>query len=92
MAQMVIGIRTTEESLGTGRKEPAASEVNTATVVRKSLVAAQTITAGTVLTDKMIAIKRAGEGLPPSLHGQLVGRSVRVDIAEDTIFALEMLG
>ena len=91
LARLVSGIRTVQESLGHGRKEPAASEASTASVARKSLVAARALTAGTVLTADMIDIKRPGNGLPPSVRLNLVGRTVRVDIAEDTLFSLDML-
>ena len=91
LARLVSGIRTVQESLGHGRKEPAASEASTASVARKSLVAARALTAGTVLTTDMIDIKRPGNGLPPSVRLNLVGRTVRVDIAEDTLLTLDML-
>ena len=92
LARMVSGIRTVQESLGHGRKEPAASEANTSSVARKSLVAARDLTAGTVLTEDMIDIKRPGHGLPPSVRLNLVGRTVRIDVAEDNLLSLDMLG
>jgi N-acetylneuraminate synthase len=92
LKRLVSGIRVVQESLGHGRKEPAASEANTASVARKSLVAARALTAGTVLTEDMIDIKRPGHGLPPSVRLNLVGRTVRIDVAEDTLFSLDMLG
>lgn len=91
LARLVRGIRTVEDSLGNGRKEPATSEADTAAAARKSLVASHALTAGTVLTGEMIAIKRPGTGLSPSMHGHLVGRSLRADIDEGTLFRLEML-
>jgi sialic acid synthase SpsE len=91
LKKMVEGIRAVEAALGHGRKERAASEANTAAVSRKSLVAAQDIAAGTILTEAMIAIKRPGTGLPPSMRADLVGRVARTDIAANTIIALELL-
>ena len=88
---MVRGIRSVEAALGHGRKEPAASESNTASVARKSLVAAQDIPANTTLTEELIAIKRPGTGLAPAMRQSLVGRSTRVHIPEDTLLTLEML-
>ena len=88
---LVRGIRTVEAALGHGRKEPAASEANTATVARKSLVAARDIPAGATLTGELIAIKRPGTGLPPAMRAYLIGRTVRVSIPADTVLALEML-
>jgi N,N'-diacetyllegionaminate synthase len=90
-ARMVKGIRIIEAALGSGRKEPAFSEANTAAVARKSLVAARDIAAGTELTEEMIAIMRPGTGLPPAMRQQLLGRVARTDIPAGTLLGLEML-
>jgi len=65
LVAMVKGIRVVESALGHGRKEPSDSEANIAAIVRKSLVAARDILAGTLLTEEMIAIKRPGTGIQP---------------------------
>ena len=91
LKMMVEGIRVVEAALGHGRKEPALSETPTAAVARKSLVAARDIPAGTILTEEMIAIKRPGTGLPPSMRADLVSRVARTDIAANTIIALDLL-
>jgi len=91
LARMVSGIRIVEKSLGHGRKEPATSEANTTAVARKSLVAKRDLAAGTVLTEEMIDIKRPGYGLPPSMRLHLVGRSLRIDVTEDTLLSLDLL-
>ena len=88
---MVTAIRIVDVALGHGRKEPAFSEADTAAVARKSLVAAHDIPVGTILTEEMIAIKRPGTGLPPSMLSNLVGRATRVDISADTLLRLELL-
>jgi N,N'-diacetyllegionaminate synthase len=90
LASLVKGIRRVEQALGHGRKEPAASEMATAAVARKSLVAEQDIPAGTVLTRSMIAVKRPGTGISPSLAAIAVGRSARRDIQRGTVLAWEM--
>jgi N-acetylneuraminate synthase len=87
---LVAGIRKVEASLGHGRKEPAASEDNTALVARKSLIAACDIPAGTVVTEAHIAVMRPGTGLPPSMMPRLVGRRARAVIARGTLLAPEM--
>ena len=88
---MVRGIRTVESSLGHGRKEPAFSEANTASVARKSLVAAQDIPAGATLTEELIAIKRPGTGLPPEMRPHVSGRTTRRPIPKGEALTLEML-
>ena len=91
LTKMVQGIRVVEAALGQGRKEPVPSELDTALVARKSLIAARDLTAGTALTEDMIATKRPGTGLAPAMRPYLVGRSLRVDVAEDTVIDLDML-
>lgn len=90
-AALVRGIRFVESALGNGRKQPAASEANTAAVARKSLVAACDIPVGATLTETMIQIKRPGTGLPPVMREFLIGRIVRNKISAGTLLTLEML-
>jgi N-acetylneuraminate synthase len=91
LTAMVQGIRTVESAIGNGRKDPAASEANTAAVARKSLVAARNIPANTKLTEELIAIKRPGTGLAPVQRDNLLGRTTIVDISEDSLLTWEML-
>jgi sialic acid synthase SpsE len=91
LAELVQGIRKVEAALGHGRKEAAASEANTRTVARRSLVAARDIPAGAVLTWELIAVKRPGTGLPPTLAPYLIGRKTRTMIFAGTLFSLDML-
>lgn len=91
LAALIKDIRSVEAALGDGRKRPAASETNTLSVARKSLVAAMDLRAGTVLAENMVAARRPGTGLPPTLCHILIGRSLRVDVKAGTVFDLSML-
>lgn len=91
LAAMVRGIRKIERALGSGRKTPARCEVNTALVARKSLIAAMDIPAGAVIKLDMIAIKRPGTGLVPSMRDFLTGRTARISIPKGTVIRLEMM-
>jgi N-acetylneuraminate synthase len=91
LGALVRGIRTVEVALGDGRKQPAASEANTAAVARKSLVAACDIPEGATLTEMMIAIKRPGTGLPPAMREFLIGRAARTAISAGKLLTLDML-
>ncbi len=91
LKDMVTGIRKVESALGDGQKRPAASEANTASVARRSLVAARDIPAGTVLSVGMIAIMRPGDGLLPAMHDCLIGRKLNIAIRAGTLFKLDML-
>ena len=88
---MVEGIRNVESAFGHGRKEPAESEANTASVGRKSLVAAQDLHSGTLLTREHIAIMRPGTGLPPASLPQVIGATLRVGLPAGALLALDML-
>jgi N-acetylneuraminate synthase len=70
---MVDGIRTIEAALGSGEKTPGAGELRTATVARRSLVAARPLFKGQMLTLEDITIKRPGTGLSPFLLWDLIG-------------------
>ena len=91
LIDLVRGIRKVEQALGHGRKEPAPSEAEIARVARKSLVAAEDIPAGTVLTEEMVAVKRPGTGLVPSLKAFVVGRTARRAIPEGALLEWEMM-
>jgi N,N'-diacetyllegionaminate synthase len=88
---LVEDIRKVEKALGHGRKEPAASELATAAVARRSLVAAREIPAGTILAEEHLALKRPGTGIHPGMRPYLLGRTSRKAIPEGTLLTLEML-
>lgn len=89
--RLVAGVRDVELALGHGRKEPAEAERAVAQVARRSLVAAVDISAGTLLTGDLIAVKRPGTGLTPGLRGTIIGRTARQPIPADTLLSLDML-
>jgi len=92
LEEMVRGIRVAESALGDGEKRPGAGEAATARVVRKSLVAACDISAGTVLGPEHISVKRPGTGIPPGMRERLLGRKMRVAVPSGTLFDWEMVG
>jgi N-acetylneuraminate synthase len=91
LAKMIQGIRAIESALGDGRKQPTASEASTASVARRSLVAARDITAGTVLGDNMVTAMRPGTGLPPAMQKHVIGRTLRRNVSKGELLQLEML-
>jgi len=91
LKELVRSIRNVEAAMGHGRKEPVASEADTATVARKSIVAAQNIPSGTVVTSDSVALKSPSTGLPPSMLEQVIGRTATQDILPDTLITREML-
>jgi N,N'-diacetyllegionaminate synthase len=83
LQQMVTSIRHVEDALGSGIKKPAKCEELNISVARKSVVAARELPAGHKLEEADMGIKRPGNGLAPKSLPSLVGRTLRVGLAED---------
>jgi N,N'-diacetyllegionaminate synthase len=79
---LVAGIRIVECALGNGEKTPAASELPTREVVRRSLVAAAALDAGVVLDASMLRALRPSGGIPPSDLARVVGHRLKRDLPE----------
>jgi N,N'-diacetyllegionaminate synthase len=83
---MVVAIRNIEEALGDGVKKLSRSEKPNLVVVRKSIVANQTIKKGEVLTEGNITSKRPGSGISPMRWDEVVGSIAKKDYqADETI-------
>jgi N,N'-diacetyllegionaminate synthase len=91
LRDLVRSVRIVESALGNGEKNPAPSEANTASIARKSLVAACDIPADTELTVEMIVARRPGTGVSPALRDRIVGRKTRTSIREGAVLTFEML-
>jgi N,N'-diacetyllegionaminate synthase len=91
LTALVSGIRKVESAMGDGVKVRSASEQNTADVVRKSIVTACEIPAGSRITAEMLAIRRPGNGLPPAMVPHVVGRTAQRRIASGTLITLDLL-
>ena len=70
---MVQQIRNIEAALGDGIKRPNKSEMETAKVVLKSILAKCPIMKGETLTEENLTVKRAGAGIPANLWDSVVG-------------------
>lgn len=90
-ARLVDGVRTVTRALGDGVKQPVEGEPELARLVRRSIVAASDLPAGTRLTPAMLTVKRPGTGLPPAALPSVIGRRLRRDIAKDTIVEFAMI-
>jgi N,N'-diacetyllegionaminate synthase len=88
---MVQAVRDVEKAMGSGAKTIAAGEKDTKKAARRSIVAAQDIPAGTVVTQAMLAIKRPGTGIEPKHLGTIVGRKVKDFIRRDELINLRKL-
>jgi len=79
LKNMVIAIRNIEAAMGNGRKEPTVSERENRKIVRKSLVAAMPIKKGDLLTDTNVAIRRPGNGIPPTRWDEVINTNAAKD-------------
>ncbi len=84
LAAMVSRVRDVESGMGDGLKSgPRPEEREMAEKGRRSLHAGVDIPAGAVITADMIAVKRPGLGISPTLRGQVIGRRASRLIEQD---------
>jgi sialic acid synthase SpsE len=88
---MVQAIRQTEKALGSSIKKASPAEAEMHKIGRRSLVAATNISAGTVISEEMIAVKRPGFGIPTRFMNVVIGRKAAKDIEHDDILTWDMI-
>ncbi|KHM51420.1 hypothetical protein NZ47_10715 [Anaerovibrio lipolyticus] len=88
LTQMVSAIRHIEKAVGTGKKEPTASEMGNKAIARKSIVAACKITKGEVFSESNITTKRPGNGISPMKWYEVLGKTAPKDFDEDELIEL----
>lgn len=88
-AVFVAGIRDIEKALGHGRKQPTPSELETAKVGRRSIVALHDLAAGTVPDAADLSILRPGTGLMPRDLDWVLGLRLTRDVAAGTPLTLQ---
>jgi N-acetylneuraminate synthase/N,N'-diacetyllegionaminate synthase len=91
LAEMVRSIRRVEVLLGSRQKQPNEAELAVAKIVRRSVVTTCKITAGSVLEDSMLVLRRPGTGIPPAQLPAVLGRRSSRSIAAGTILSWEDL-
>jgi N-acetylneuraminate synthase/N,N'-diacetyllegionaminate synthase len=81
LADLVRRARRVEAALGDGAKRPSAAELANARAVRRSLAAATPLAAGTILEPAMLTALRPGTGIAPDRIEEVLGRTLRRDLA-----------
>jgi len=81
MAELVRRVRQAEELIGTGGKRVLPCEAKVLSAVRRSVVAARDLGAGAVIAFDDLSWVRPRAGLAPGREGELVGRTLAVDVA-----------
>jgi len=74
---LVKGVKLVQSALGSGRKERAAAENDTAIVARRSLFVRNAIAAGTAIRAQDLEALRPGDGISPTHFHEIVGRKAR---------------
>jgi N-acetylneuraminate synthase len=82
LAKMIRGIKIAEASVALN-VEIGDSEWPARENARRSLVAAEPISPGTVLTADLVLPKRPGGGISPALIDKIIGKSVKKTIQKD---------
>ncbi|HSP16251.1 MAG TPA: N-acetylneuraminate synthase family protein [Thermoanaerobaculia bacterium] len=83
LAELVVSIRRVESMLGDGIKRATATEIGNMNGIRRGVVAARDLQAGTVLTVDMLTCKRPAGGIEPEHLDRLIGLRINRDLAED---------
>lgn len=77
--------------LGSNEKTVLPCEVIPRREARRSLVLTRDMKAGEIITEKDIMAKRPGTGISPKHTEIVIGRSVRMDLSEDTVLTWDMV-
>lgn len=90
--QLVKSVRKTALMLGSPIKGTEPCESKNKPLVRRGLVAAKAIRAGSMLTAELVAIKRPASGIAPELFEQAFNRKIIKDLAADEPISWNHLG
>jgi N-acetylneuraminate synthase len=88
---MVQEIRKIEVALGKAQRNSSQGEMSNRLSLAKSLVAAEDLPAGTILTEKHIAAKTPAKGVSPLEMDLFVGQTLATDLKKDQYLFTENL-
>ena len=92
LKELVTKIREIESAMGSGIKEPHKLELaENFEKGRRSILAAQYIPKGTIISKDMLIVKRPGYGIRPKFINLIKGRKAKVDIEEDQWITWDMV-
>jgi sialic acid synthase SpsE len=85
--RLIEGIREIELALGDGKeRQISQGEMINRETLGKSLVAATSLSKGTVLVAKHVKVRSPGQGLSPQYYEKLLGRTLHHDVNEEDFF------
>jgi sialic acid synthase SpsE len=91
MTQAVRWARGIRESMNPKHKKLAAGEDLDRGKMRRSIVAARPLRAGKAIEREDISFKRPGTGIEPAKYGDVIGKIVTCDVAEDGLIPIGIL-
>ncbi|MFC1963399.1 N-acetylneuraminate synthase family protein [Chloroflexota bacterium] len=91
MRALIENIRSIEKLLGSPSKRPTKSEINKRGLIRKSIVAAHRIPAGSEISKANLAFKRTIPGLSPIEASNIIGKVAKLDIKKDEVISVDKL-
>ncbi|MDR1603978.1 MAG: N-acetylneuraminate synthase family protein [Gracilibacteraceae bacterium] len=89
MKALVDGCRNVFLALGEKNRVLSGAEREQRTKMRRSIVAARDMPAGTILAPGDLDVKRPGTGLAPTRLEELIGSALKTDVRADEIIAAE---
>jgi N,N'-diacetyllegionaminate synthase len=89
LKMMVQAIRNVELALGQPYKSATASELANISIARKSIHLAESLSAGHILSDRDLVMKRPGDGLSPMMAESIAGKKIKRDLPAGHKLAIE---
>lgn len=91
LTEMVKAIRHIETALGTGIKAPTPSEIKNINAARRSIFTNKNLMKGDIIRHEDLIMKRPGNGISPMRIDEIVGKTVSMDLREDTMLEWRQL-
>jgi N,N'-diacetyllegionaminate synthase len=91
LIKMVKAIRNIENALGSSEKKISQSEQKNIIVARKSVHLARNLSAGHIIKESDLVMKRPGNGISPMKIKQIIGKSLKRPLKSDTMLQWEDL-
>jgi len=88
MKQLIENCLNVHEAMGSHDRVVSSAEFEQRKKMRRSVIAARNLAAGTVLTPEDLAAKRPGDGIPVHEIDSLVGRVLALNVEADTLLRL----
>tara|TARA_Y100000590_G_scaffold462949_1_gene628438 strand:- start:6845 stop:7888 length:1044 start_codon:yes stop_codon:yes gene_type:complete len=90
-SELLSSVKMIKKTLGDGEKQPTNAEKKNLTTNRVSIVTLCEISEGSIISEKMIDVRRPGDGIPPKYYDEIIGRKAKTNIAKETTLKWDYL-